>query len=315
MEGTVWLPDGRHLGFAEFGDPNGPVVLWFHGTPGARRQLPPAARRLADERNVRLIGLERPGAGESTPHFYERVLDWTDDVATALDHLGVDRYAAIGLSGGGPYVLACAAAHPDRMVVGAVLGGVAPTTGSEAPEGGLIRMAQRNQDAIRLLRAPMGSGLGALLQALEPVSTPVVTLVKQLFPEGDQAVIGDPEIQATFLDDIQHASARGLHALFFDILLFSKPWGFDLAEITVPIRFWQGDADPIVPLEHAERMAQLVPDSELRVRHAESHLGALMIADDVLEVLLAIWADAPASTDSIHRRRGHGERVDSTLWA
>ncbi len=80
VEGTVSLPDGRHLGFAEFGDPNGPAVLWFHGTPGA---------------------------GDSTPHFHDRVLDWTGDVATVLDHLGADRYAAIGLSGGGPYVLAC----------------------------------------------------------------------------------------------------------------------------------------------------------------------------------------------------------------
>ncbi len=110
-------------------------------------------------------------------------------------------------------------------------------------------MAQRNQDAIRLLRAPMGSGLGVLVHVLDPVSTPVVNLVEQLFLEGDQAVIGDPEIQETFLDDIQHGSARGLHALFFDILLFSKPWGFDLVEITVPIRFWQGDADPIVPFD------------------------------------------------------------------
>ncbi len=289
LEGTVTLEDGRFLGFAEYGKPNGRTVLWFHGTPGARRQLPPPARRLAHEEGVRLIGLERPGAGDSTPHFYDRVLDWSDDVETVLDHLGVEEYAAIGLSGGGPYVLACAAAHPERMVAGAILGGVAPTTGSEAPEGGMIRLAQRFQRVIRLFRAPMGTAFGATVQVLRPVSSQAFGLATRVFPEGDREVFAEPEMKDMFLDDIAHGATRGLHSLFFDILLFSKPWGFDLADIKVPIRFWQGDADPIVPVAHAERMAELVPDSTLEIRHAESHLGGLMIADDVLEVLLDLW--------------------------
>ncbi|MEZ5382631.1 MAG: alpha/beta hydrolase [Microthrixaceae bacterium] len=289
MEGTVALPDGRYVGFAEFGNPTGRAVLWFHGTPGARRQLPPQVRQLARERGVRLVGLERPGAGDSTPHFYDRVLDWSDDVEVILDHLGIDRYAAIGLSGGGPYVLACARAHPERMVAGAVLGGVAPTTGPEAPDGGMIRLAQRFQAPLHLLRAPMGSALGAVVQVLRPVASPTFGLATRVFPEGDRAVFAQPAMKEMFLDDIAHGSTRGLHSLFFDILLFSKPWGFDLADIDVPIRFWQGDADPIVPAAHAERMAELVPDSTVQIRHAESHLGGLMIADEVVEVLLDLW--------------------------
>lgn len=292
LEGTVALPDGRNIGFAEYGNPTGRTVLWFHGTPGARRQLPPQVRRLALEREVRLVGLERPGAGDSSHHFYDRVLDWSNDVEVILDHLGVDRYAAIGLSGGGPYVLACASAHPERMVAGAVLGGVAPTTGLEAPEGGMIRLAQRFQRAIHLLRAPMGAAAGGLIQVLRPVASPTFGLATRIFPEGDRAVFDRPEMKEMFLDDITHGSARGLHSVFFDILLFSKPWGFDLADISVPIRFWQGDSDPIVPVDHAERMAELVPDSVLEIRHAESHLGGLMIADEVLETLLDLW---PAS--------------------
>jgi pimeloyl-ACP methyl ester carboxylesterase len=295
VEGTVTLPDGRFLGFAEFGRPGGRTVLWFHGTPGARRQLPPQLRHLALDRDVRLIGLERPGAGDSTPYFYDRVLDWADDVTVVLDHLGVDDYATIGLSGGGPYVLACAAAHPDRMVAGAVLGGVAPTTGPEAPEGGMIRLAQRFQSAIRLVRAPLGTAVGAMVQALRPVASPVFGLATRIFPEGDRAVFAVPEMETMFLEDIAHGSTRGLHAVFFDILLFSNPWGFDLADITVPIRFWQGDSDPIVPVAHAQRMAELVPDSALEIRHDESHLGALMIADEVLDVLLDLWPVARAA--------------------
>lgn len=273
-------------------------MLWFHGTPGARRQLPPQVRRLARERGVRLIGLERPGAGDSTNHFYDRVLDWSDDVEVVLDHLGVDRYAIIGLSGGGPYVLACASAHPQRMVAGAVLGGVAPTTGREAPEGGMIRLAQRFRHAIRVLRAPMGAAAGGVIQVLRPVALPVFTLTTRVFPEGDRAVFDRPEMREMFLDDITHGSTGGLHSVFFDILLFSKPWGFDLADISVPIRFWQGDSDPIVPVEHAHRMAELVPDSALEVRHAESHLGGLLIADEVLGTLLDLWPETAPITNA-----------------
>ncbi|MGC2344097.1 MAG: alpha/beta hydrolase, partial [Mycobacterium sp.] len=39
-EGRFYLPEGRRIGYAEYGDPSGAVVLWFHGTPGARRQFP-----------------------------------------------------------------------------------------------------------------------------------------------------------------------------------------------------------------------------------------------------------------------------------
>ena len=47
-EGQFHLADGRRLGYAEFGDPSGPVVLWFHGTLGARRQFLAKGRRAAE---------------------------------------------------------------------------------------------------------------------------------------------------------------------------------------------------------------------------------------------------------------------------
>ena len=50
LEGTVVVAPDRRLGFAEFGPPDGLPVLWFHGTPGARRQIPVEARALARSR-------------------------------------------------------------------------------------------------------------------------------------------------------------------------------------------------------------------------------------------------------------------------
>jgi pimeloyl-ACP methyl ester carboxylesterase len=290
IEGAIVLPDGRRLGFAEFGAPNGKPVFWFHGTPGARRQIPPEARRAAQQRGVRLIGIDRPGVGDSTPHLYTSFRACADDIAAAADCLGLGRFGLIGLSGGGPYVLACAHALPERVVAGAVLGGVAPALGPEAAPGGLVSLAVPFEPLLRTLHEPLGMMLTALVWVLQPVSSPVFNLFARLSPPGDRAVFSRPEMKAIFIDDLVHGSRWGLRAPVYDLLLFCRPWGFRLRDIRVPICFWHGDADHMVPLEHARHQVSLVPNATLRVRHGESHLGSLGAAEEVLDAILAFWA-------------------------
>jgi pimeloyl-ACP methyl ester carboxylesterase len=297
VEGTVTLSDGRRLGFAEYGDPEGRPVFWFHGTPGARRQVPLEARRVAAERGVRLIAVERPGVGASTPHTYERISEWAADIAEVADRLGVDRFAAVGLSGGGPYVLACAHHLPERMVAGGVLGGVAPTRGPEAIGGGLVQLATWTRNLLRPLREPFGHGLWLLVQALRPFADQVFSAYVRIQPEGDKAVFNTPGMREMFIDDLLHGASRRFRAFVYDAVLFTRHWGFHVADIRVPIHFWHGDADPIVPLEHGRHLAQLVPHAELRVRPGESHLGGLGAAEEVLDTLLAHWDDAGDGSD------------------
>jgi pimeloyl-ACP methyl ester carboxylesterase len=131
LEGNVAVGDDRQIGFAEFGDPQGRAIFWLHGTPGARRQIPMEARVFAEQQGIRLIGVDRPGIGASTPYQYGTVFAFADDLRTIADTLGIDKFEIVGLSGGGPYTLACAAAMPDRIVAAGVLGGVAPTRGAD----------------------------------------------------------------------------------------------------------------------------------------------------------------------------------------
>src|SRR3954462_6699925 len=100
LEGNIAVGDDRQIGFAEFGDPQGRAIFWLHGTPGARRQIPMEARVFAEEENIRLIGIDRPGIGSSTAHQYGNVLGFVDDLRTAADTLGIDKMAVVGLSGG-----------------------------------------------------------------------------------------------------------------------------------------------------------------------------------------------------------------------
>src|SRR5690349_17755133 len=125
-EGVIRVGRRRVLGYAEYGDPDGRLVLWHHGTPGARRQIPVTARRAAERLNLRLVCVERPGVGDSTNHRYRCIRDWADDAAVVADRLGHDRFASVGLSGGGPYALACAHEMPERVAVVGLLGSVCP---------------------------------------------------------------------------------------------------------------------------------------------------------------------------------------------
>lgn len=285
------MADGRRIGYAEYGAEGGDAVLWFHGTPGARHQISPDVNAVAGGRGVRLITIERPGVGESTPHLHDRVIDFAGDVEQVADQLGVDRFAVAGLSGGGPYVLACAHAFPERVVAGAVLGGVAPTRGDDAADGGLVSLASRFRTPLAMLREPLGFTMWGAINLLQPVRGQALELYLRFQPPGDQRVFHLPGMKDMFLRDIAQGSRHRFHAVVYDVVLFTRHWGFSPRDVAVPIRFWHGDEDHIVPLVHGHHVAELMADAQVIERPGESHLGALAALDEVLDTLLAFWPD------------------------
>ena len=158
LEGNVAVGDDRQIGFAEFGDPQGRAVFWLHGTPGARRQIPTEARDYAENRHVRLIGVDRPGIGSSTSFQYRNVLEFADDLRTIAD-----------------------------------------------------------------------------------------------------------------------------------VVVFARDWGFRLDEVKVPVLWWHGDRDHIVPFEHGQHVVSRLPDAELYHLPGESHLAGLGRAEEILSNVMASW--------------------------
>ena len=109
------LVDGRRLAYAEYGVPNGRPAFYCHGFPGSQREaqlIDPAARA----QNVRIIAADRPGYGDSDPLPGRSILAWAKDLTALADHLGLDRFSLIGVSGGAPYALACAFLIPERLI-------------------------------------------------------------------------------------------------------------------------------------------------------------------------------------------------------
>jgi pimeloyl-ACP methyl ester carboxylesterase len=286
LEGTVAVRAERRLSFAEYGSTRGPAIVWMHGTPGARRQIPLEARAYAEQHGLRIIGIDRPGIGSSTPYLYPNVLDWTRDLEILLDTLGIDTLRLIGLSGGGPYALAAGAALPDRVHGVGVLGGVVPTQGPDAIDGGVIQLAVRFAPLLALARVPLGIALTGAIRVVRPLAGPALDLYAAVQPPGDKNLLSRPEFKAMFVDDLLNGSRFQTSAPLSDLVLFTRDWGFTAADVRVPVRWWHGDADHIVPFRHGQHLVGRLPDASMSVIDGESHLGGLGIAQDVIGTLM-----------------------------
>lgn len=286
-EGRVRVREGRVLGVAEFGPARAEhSVVWFHGTPGARRQVPEPARALADELGIRILGIDRPGVGLSTPHRYHHLIEFTADLEIALDRLGVERYATVGLSGGAPYALSAAYAMGDRVPAVGILGGVVPSGGEEGTGGGLVSLATRLKPLLPLMAEPAGGLLTTFMRVARPVGSPALELYARLAPPADREVLRTPEHREMFLDDLLNSGRHGMRAALYDAILFTRWWGFSVREVQARVVWWQGDADNIVPLAHAEHIIPLLPNGELRVQPGGGHLGGFALAPEVLDTVL-----------------------------
>ena len=121
------LPSGRGLGYDDHGPAEGQPVFYFHGVPSSRLDLHQfASEALAERLGIRVIAVDRPGCGRSDFQSGRTIADWPADVATLADGLGIERFAALGWSGGGPYALACARALPQRVSTAALVSSVGP---------------------------------------------------------------------------------------------------------------------------------------------------------------------------------------------
>jgi pimeloyl-ACP methyl ester carboxylesterase len=125
------LSDGRTLCYASYGRraSKGPVLLFFHGTPGSRIVYS-HWHKWAEGKGFRAIAIDRPGYGHSTARSGDVVLDFASDVEELVNWLDIREFMVLGTSGGGPYALACAYHFTrSRLLATGIMcgaGGVAP---------------------------------------------------------------------------------------------------------------------------------------------------------------------------------------------
>lgn len=267
----VRLPDGRQLGYAWFGAPDGKVVLYCHGFPACRLEAALAdatARRLG----VRILAPDRPGFGASDPQPGRVLTDWPADVAALCDGLGVSRFAVLGVSGGAPYACACAALLGDRVSALALVGGLSPLRapalldGMRGPARAILRAAQHRPHLLmagwvplhRLVRLAPGAVMGGFARFL---------------PRPDREVLRPGPVRDTVLASFREAVRGSPGGVARDLLLYTRPWGFEPASIQVRCSVWHGEQDATVPVAMGRLLAGEIAGSEARILPTEGHFS------------------------------------------
>ena len=275
--------DGRAVAYRRYGadpGPGVPVVLSCHGglSCGADAAL---GHDVARDRGVSILAVDRPGVAGSGDLPGRTTGSFASDAGAVLDHLGIDRtLGAVGWSLGGQYALALAALLADRVPAAAVVAGVPPlswtgvrralsttdrvllgSVGARVPgvaADALFRMVRREaaRTAERRTTAPPGAAPGRM--------------VLRTWGAADAAVLAGPA--GTVIDDAVAEATTSVPGMQEEYRAWRRDWGFEPADIGVPVVIWQGDRDHWVPEALAGRLAAAIPGATIRRCPGQGHL-------------------------------------------
>jgi pimeloyl-ACP methyl ester carboxylesterase len=274
IEHRVQTADGRVLAVAEWGDRDGLPLIEIHGTPGGRisyRTDPSIDARYG----LRRITFDRPGYGESTRLSGRAVADVVPDVVAIADALGVDRFAVMGGSGGGPHALACAALLPERVIRCLIAVSPAPVDAE-----GLVWLDGQTQGNVAEFTAAL-EGDAAIrsiaererattLERLAAGQADIFSDSYELSPV-DRRVLAKHIAQAA--ESLSHALAHGVDGWVDDDIAFTRPWGFDIGRIDAALYITYGRLDTLVPAAHGDWLAAHLPQATVVVRDDAGHLA------------------------------------------
>ncbi|WP_254761808.1 alpha/beta fold hydrolase [Natrinema marinum] len=265
---TVTVGDRGKVTYATYGDPDGAPVVVLHGTPGSLvfGQLFDDCAR---EYGVRVLAPERPGYGRTPPWPDRELTDTGPIIAAVLADAEVERAGLIGFSGGGPHALATAATHGDLVESIDIVSGAPPW--SQLPE----------KPAAQRLLGVLATKTPSLLKGLLRGQTwaagrlPPSFVLAQYTTAAERAEI-PRGAAARVRRDFCEALATHREGFAAETRLFTAPWEFSLAAVDRPIRLWHGDSDGNAPLEGVRRLAEDLPNGELRVLEGAGHLTTLL---------------------------------------
>ncbi|VAW79180.1 Alpha/beta hydrolase fold [hydrothermal vent metagenome] len=282
---TFRLPDGRQLGYAQYGSTGGAPFFYFHGMPGSRyeaRLLEASARDL----DLCICAVDRPGYGLSDFYPDRSLTRWADDIVCLADALGIDTFGIIAVSGGGPYALACAHEIPARIRTMGIVCGLGPVY-DDALRHEMHWLARSGfylaKRSPTLLLNLYGRPLRWLAQIRPDL---MLRLLAYCHGEADKRVLLRNDIREVLAASLRESFCQGAYASTHDVVIYQKPWGFKLADIRIPVHLWHGDADRIVPCHHSQFVHSQLTGSTLTILPNEGHFSLpIMHAGTILAAL------------------------------
>jgi pimeloyl-ACP methyl ester carboxylesterase len=316
---SLTLPSGRVLAWTIFGGPlyaadaaaNPAVIFYFHGFPGSRCEAGFLSPALLQQHHARCIAIDRPGMGDSGHDPNRRILDWPADVLAVADHLGVEEFYIVAVSGGGPYGLACAKeiphvgdaagnaseqpapARPGRLRGVAIICGAYPTTlGMHDMLPGPRTLITAGAWLPRMATgALLDWQMGGAARNQDPTALEAM-LDREMAqrPEYERGAYQDEHVRRTVIESLRESFRQGGEGVATDLMLVAD-WGFELQDVNARgVRLWHGKLDRNVPFAMAEKAAQLLPDAEVHFIENEGHLGLpVRHLEEIFADLLRDW--------------------------
>lgn len=272
------LRDGRTLSYASYGDPTptAPAIFYFHGFPASRIEGSSWSATAASL-SARLIAPDRPGAGASTFQHDRRLLDWPSDVLELADHLQVSQFYVMGMSGGSPYVIACAKEIPrSRLLGAAVMSGIYPLklgmSGILVATRVMMFMAAW---ATPLLVPLLDWQLGKAARNPDPkVFEDMFAKEMNAQPGADGKCLEDLEFRRQLMESIRESVRAGSAGAAWEARLYASEWGFELDEVQFDgLCLWHGRLDTNCPVAMAEKAVAQLKGAELKVLQEEAHVS------------------------------------------
>ena len=283
---TIPAGSGRELCVELAGDPDGKPILVHPGEPMSRRLY---GGWIADAgtKGIRLIGYDRPGYGGSTAHPGYTVASAAQDARAIAEALGHDRLGIWGISGGGPYALACAALLPDLAVAVAAVASLAPY-GIEGFDY-FAGMGESNVEGFKLFFADPEASRQDLRDGREEIlaATPeqfAQQLKDLLSPVDAEVLTGD--LARWLTETHQIAVSPGDQGWWDDGAAHLTNWGFDLRDVRVPVKIWHGHQDRFVPVQHGQWLAANVPGAAADISDRDGHLTMIGRIGEIHDWLL-----------------------------
>lgn len=269
----ITTPDGRELAYLEFGNPSSPLVIHNHGGPSSRLE----GRLFADAAvgaGLRLVSVDRPGFGQSTPQPGRSYEGWAHDLIAIADALGANQFGVTGWSEGGPWALAAAAyLDPDRLRHVSDIAGAAYGAFGDDSAAKYLDKADALGGQLAIHHTMLFHWMYSLIEldAVHFTSSYVKTVAKTLNAK-DAALLADPAIAEAFGAASAECFAQGADALVEDSELLFRKWAFDVTRIERPVHLWQGTEDHLVPFPINQELSERMPGTVWHPVEGEDHL-------------------------------------------
>lgn len=286
-EDCVELPAGEVM-VRQSGVSDGTPLVFFHGTPSSRLETS-YADGLCLELGIRMICFDRPGYGESPARPFS-LASVARDTADLADALGVDRFATIGQSGGGPFSLACAAVLGDRVTRAGVASGAGPISAVPALQ---VMLDDNDRAGLALLpdaeasAAQFAVGFEPLRQAFAAPPAQLLAGFRSMLSPHDGELLDRPEFATCLTTAMRESLRHGTSGGGWDNVAWVGPWDFDLVDVQQPVLLWYGEDDPLCPPEAGRWLDEHLPTATLVLRPGEGHMGVMEHGREILEALVA----------------------------